>query len=154
MKPLFVHPNCEEWFLLWIQNYDFVASGVETSACRVLFLQRTLLWQSHFFFSQFFFFFGANRSHKFKSEYQGNKGALVLSVDKIHKDWNDAPFFAFYIVFFFFFTPPPLPSPLTPCWLQEFSDPGANWKCFCLSDLTQLIRNMPGYNNNYIQACS
>ena len=151
MKPLFVHPNCEEWFLLWIQNYDFVASGIETSACRVLFLQRTLLWQSHFFFSQCYFFFGANHSHKFKSE---NKGALVLSVDKIHKDWNDATFFAFYIVFFFFFTPPPpSPSPLTPSWLQEFSDPGANWKCFCLSDLTQLIRNMPGYNN-YIQACS
>ena len=64
---------------------NFVASGVETSACKVLFLQRTLFRHSYLFFSQFFSFW-SNQSHKFNSECERNKSALVLSVDEIHND--------------------------------------------------------------------
>ena len=152
MKPLFVHPNCEEWFLLWIQNYDFVASGVETSACRVLFLHRTLLWQSHFFFSQFFFLWSKSLSQiQVWISRKQKSSCFICRQNSWGLKW--CYFLCILYCVFLLLYPPPPPSPLTPCWLQEFSDPGANWICFCLSDLTQLIRNMPGYNN-YIQACS
>ena len=67
-----------------------------------------------------------NHCHKFKSEYEGNKSALVLHlyVDKIHNDWIDATFIAFYITFFFFFDHSLTPRPQPPADSKSFLTQG------------------------------
>ena len=65
---------------------NFVAFGVETSACTVLFLQRTLFTvqtELLILFSVSFPFGAINLTN---SEYERNKSPLVLSVDEIHND--------------------------------------------------------------------
>ena len=91
MKPLFVHPNCKEW--PGVSSLDaklrFVASGVETSAGRVLFLQRTLFWQSHFFFSQFFFILEQITLTNSSLNMKETKVLLSYMWTKFIRYWND-----------------------------------------------------------------
>lgn len=118
---------------LWL-----VASGVETSACRVLFLQEDYFDRVTSSFLSFFPFWRKSIS-QIQAEYEGNNIILSCFICRQNSLWLKWCYFL-WILYWVFLSLWPI-SPPTPCQLplQEFSDPGAGWKCFCLSDLTQLI---------------